>query len=424
LAAGFSFNPDITANDKDRSSDGRYVVFESKGAVIPGVPSGIYRIYRYDITRGVTKQMSINSAGQGADRDSHKPVISKDGRYVAFESMANLDKVIDDTNDVSDIYVHDFNNVNTKRVSGIDFLTHIQVTPPSPAYEPDISGSGQLVVFETQAKLVVDDANALSDIYIVDRWADTLRRVSLQGQYEESMLGGSYKPSISLDGGSVAFQSQDTDLADRPAGLAPNGFQQVFVRDRVRERTELISLGDDGQPGSGHSGWAVIGNNGLDVAFRSYAFDLIPSDWNGTTDVFAYSRRQADLEIWANQSNPKPKAGDRLTYKLYVSNNGPWIASKGVVVDGKITYNGLLQPLSALIADTSAECKNAPSSGYTFKCIFTSSPVNVDQTIERWVQIKAPAKGTKVDLSVDVSNPTEPDPDGSNNGDSIAVEIQ
>lgn len=418
-AAGYSFNPALTANDKDASSDGRYVAFQSQGAVLGGVLPGPDRIYRYDLTRGVTKLISINSNGVPANGNSYKPAISKDGRYVAFESMAsNLDLIIADNNNVSDIFVHDFDNVNTKRVSGIDFLIGGEVPGlnKGPAYKPDISGTGQHVVFETQAKLVADDTNGLSDIYVVDRWASTLRRVSLKGQSIESTLpgSGSFWPSISLDGGYVAFWSRDTGLADRPEGLAPNGFKQVFVRDRVRERTKLISLGIGGQPGWGDSSWAVLSNNGLDVAFRSYASDLVPFDANGiTTDVFAYSRRQADLEIWTNQSNPKPKAGDRLTYKLYVKNNGPWIASKGVVVDGKIHYNGVLQPLGAvLVGDTSADCKNPPKINCTFQCIF-KVPVNVGQTIERWVQIRPPA-GT-VSLDVWVSNAAEPDPESGNN---------
>ena len=60
----------------------------------------------FDEVGGTSTSIVVRGAlGQAANNSLNRPVISDDGRYVAFETMAdNLDPVIVDDNDAIDIY--------------------------------------------------------------------------------------------------------------------------------------------------------------------------------------------------------------------------------------------------------------------------------------------------------------------------------
>src|SRR5439155_1049450 len=128
----------------DMSADGRYVVFQSRAAVVGG-SDGSLQIYVRDRVAGTTERVSVNSFGQPADDSSGSAVISADGRCVAFTSRAdNLSP--DDANGrefddvfgrpVDELYVRDrFTGENIAGLVGGN---------PSGAH---LSGNGRVVVF-------------------------------------------------------------------------------------------------------------------------------------------------------------------------------------------------------------------------------------------------------------------------------------
>jgi len=74
--------------------------------LVPGDTNGIIDIFVHDRQTGQTTRVSVDSAGNQGDDNSLHPAINADGRYVAFQSdAANL--VPGDTNDTTDIFVHD-----------------------------------------------------------------------------------------------------------------------------------------------------------------------------------------------------------------------------------------------------------------------------------------------------------------------------
>src|SRR5437660_1771357 len=65
---------------------------------------------------GTTERVSVDSAGNQADGESSSPAISADGRFVAFVSFAtNL--VPSDSNGRGDVFVRDRLTQTTERVS-------------------------------------------------------------------------------------------------------------------------------------------------------------------------------------------------------------------------------------------------------------------------------------------------------------------
>ena len=87
----------------------------------------------------------------GGDSDSewfperNEMAISRDGRWVVFESQAN-NLIAGDHNPYSDIFVAD---VATGRIVGI--TSNANATANAWSYDPAISGDGRYVVFATNA---------------------------------------------------------------------------------------------------------------------------------------------------------------------------------------------------------------------------------------------------------------------------------
>src|SRR4051812_344536 len=86
------------------SADGRFVAFTSNASdIVPGDING-FEVFVRDLMSGTPKRVAVDATGNQATRASMRPEMSADGRFVAFESIApNL--VPGDTNARVDIFV-------------------------------------------------------------------------------------------------------------------------------------------------------------------------------------------------------------------------------------------------------------------------------------------------------------------------------
>lgn len=146
------------------SGNGQFVAFRSLASnLVSGDSNGQWDIFVHELATGLTTRVSVSGAGLEANHDSFSPSISDDGRYIAFRSNAN-NLVAGDTNARQDIFVHDRNAGATARVS-LDSGGG-QANGHSDA--PAISGDGQWIVFESDASnLVAGDTNQARDIFRV-----------------------------------------------------------------------------------------------------------------------------------------------------------------------------------------------------------------------------------------------------------------
>jgi len=87
------------------SASGRYVTFQSgASSFVPGVVGS--QIWVRDLLLGATELQSVASDGSLGNGPSESPSITTDGRYVAFRSAAtNL--VLGDSNALTDVFIHD-----------------------------------------------------------------------------------------------------------------------------------------------------------------------------------------------------------------------------------------------------------------------------------------------------------------------------
>ncbi len=284
-AAGFpctSFDPGLDA-------EGQRVVFGSTFTnLVPNDTNGVADIFLHDRISGVTERVSLGLGGSEANGGSGNPGISADGRYVVFESTAsNLVGPGNDANGASDIFVHDRATGITVLVS-----KNAAGTPGNwNSLTPSISRDGKWVAFWSVAdNLVPNDTNGFADIFVVD-WqspAPTMRRISISGTGVEGN-GDSRVPVMNGDGRYVVFESEASTLLD--GGGDTNGATDVFVVDLqtgVLKRASVSGTGAEAV--GGHSHTPSVSADGRFVSFTSEANNLEDGDTNGKADVFVTQR--------------------------------------------------------------------------------------------------------------------------------------
>ena len=291
---GLSLEPSI-------SGDGRYVAFTSyANNLVAEDNNNISDIFVRDLVNSTTQRVSITDGNLESNNYSLNPSISGDGRYVAFESLAD-NLVAEDNNNTSDIFVRDLINGKTQRVSvnseGIEGNFYSK--------NPSISDDGRYLVFESLSNnLVADDNNWSTDIFVRDLIDNTIQRVSVNSEGIEGN-GNSENPTISPDGRYVTFLSIASNLVADDSNFA----KDVFVRDLVAGTTERVNLSENGSETSGFTDNPSISNGGRYIAFQSFAKDFIADDTDFSIDIFVRDRGDA-FSIPNEEDNNPPEDND------------------------------------------------------------------------------------------------------------------
>ncbi len=263
--------------------DGRYVTFVSVAdSLVPGDTNGLRDVFLRARHADVTTRVSVDSHGAQANAESFDPAISTDGNFVAFASDAtNL--VAGDSNGVRDVFVHDTVTGITVRVS-VD-SSGIQASGAS--NRPSISAEGRYVAFQSDAPdLVANDTNGASDVFVHDLWTGITERLSVVSGGAQAS-GDSERPMLSLDGRFLVFQSAAPDLVPNDG----NSTVDVFLRDRMTDATERVSVNSLGAEANADSFDPIVATDGFTVAYASAATNLVPGDTNAANDVFVRDRR-------------------------------------------------------------------------------------------------------------------------------------
>lgn len=298
------------------SADGRWVAFASTATnLVADDTNGRRDVFVHDRQTGTTTRVSLATGGGQGNHDSSGPAISADGRWVAFFSMAS-NLVTGDTNGYGDVFVHDRNSGTTTRVS----LASGGMQGNGASYSPTISGDGRWVGFLSYASnLVPGDTNRRDDAFLRDRQTGSTTRVSL-GVTGFQGNGDSYAISMSADARWIAFESAARDLVVGDS----NGSEDIFVRDRLIGTTTRISVGPGGLQANSYSFAPVITADGRHVAFWSYASNLVPGDTNGAPDVFVHDRQTG---VTTRVSvGPGGIQGNGASQNPMIAADGRWVA--------------------------------------------------------------------------------------------------
>lgn len=378
-----------------------------------GEPAPCTNIFVRDLQSGATTLVSRadGAAGVGANGGSYTPAISPDGGRVLFQSVAeNLSG--QDVNDCVgytetgefpvpclNIFIRDvragattylapgdhetrsvycgpgispdgrYAAIETERVVRMVDLWTGTTTLVSRADGPDggaaggtcpsISGDGRRVAFKASSSL--DENGCCSgwgwpEVYVRDLSAGTTTLVSRTYFHAATLGKPSGHPSISADGGHVAFASSNPDLS-------PNGVG-VYVRDLHTGELTYVSRrsGADGAPMGGAE--PSLSADGRVIAFAARAEGLDPAA-DQYNHVFARELEttttppQADLALSITASTSVPTVGSDVTFTVTVANAGPGSAS-GIVVGA-----GLPPSLTFVSATPSQGTYTAGSGAWT-----------------------------------------------------------
>ena len=209
------------------SGDGSTVVFGSAATNLldARAAEGSEGLYLFRLASDARMRVDISGAGQVRPGQSTSPAIDAAGRHVVFVSKADLTcgaapdcaNEPADMNGVSDIYLRDTVLLTTRRIS----RTLAGRDPDGPSYDPAISRDGRFVAFVSLASnLIRTGGKRGPQVYLHDTTTGATTLVS------HAPGGGpgnnaSRRPSLSGDGGQIAFQSRRrTSSARRRAAPA------------------------------------------------------------------------------------------------------------------------------------------------------------------------------------------------------------
>ena len=146
------------------SPDGDFVGFRSNADdLVPGDTNNSFDTFLIDRGTAIAERSSVSTSEGEGNSDSSRPSISSNNRFVVFSSIAtNL--VSEDTNGFEDVFVRDRDEGRTRRAS----LTFDGSEGDNRSFFAVISGDGQYVAFTSLAEnLVTNDTNGFSDIFVI-----------------------------------------------------------------------------------------------------------------------------------------------------------------------------------------------------------------------------------------------------------------
>ena len=221
----------------------------------------------------------------------YQPVVSANGRYVAYtRSNAQSDEQVFEF----DLRTHHrwlvSHGLGTPHMEGTaSGMQHAM------AWHPVMTPDGRYVAFASSASnLVPHDNNNTVDGFVWDRVTRKIRRITTSSTGREQDYGGAPNMAeigvvqcLSPNGRYAVFSSPASNLG----GVDTNNVSDVFRKDLRTGRLIRISVGLDGQadgssPAPGHLNGHCISRSGRYVLFPSYADNLVPGDTNRSLDFF------------------------------------------------------------------------------------------------------------------------------------------
>lgn len=271
------------------SDDGRFVVFSATPSMVPGDagPSTGTNIYLRDLVMGTTEVISKSFTDTPSNGASFAPVISGDGRYVAFTSTAtNLVPAADQNGVASDVFVFDRSNRSIVLAS----VSTDGTQGNCDSAWPSLSADGRYLAFNSCATNwpeVAGKTLAVPDIFVRDLqagitvWANP---PAVPGVFHQNESKG---PSLSANGRFVAYESRsNTILPVIPSREV--GRRAVYLRDTCFgapagcvPSSEWISVSGFPVENTGDAFRPSMNADGRYVAFESSLPDLVPGDTNG-----------------------------------------------------------------------------------------------------------------------------------------------
>ncbi|MFI0981824.1 hypothetical protein ACH4SP_33035 [Streptomyces sp. NPDC021093] len=243
-----------------------------------------------------TEKLSTGPGGVQADQSSQGPVLSTDGRVVAFTSYAS-NLAAGDTPDTEDVFV---------RKAGSSALSRVAV-PGAQTGNPRLSSTGRYLTFTAR------DASYAYTLHLRD--LTTGRTVRVDPKLPDGYRGGGPAP-ISTDGRYVGINAQPTDAT--PAGANDGG--RVYLLDRQTGTSVRVSE----SPGvwNRYCSLQALSDDGTKVVYTDqYSGGPLGGDWS---DIYVWDRTTGK-RVQADATHDGAPADKQATDPL-ISGDGTKVA--------------------------------------------------------------------------------------------------
>jgi Tol biopolymer transport system component len=311
------------------SNDGRYVAFTTFATnLFRDHNGGVLDVAVKDMFTGKIRLASVGRHGAQRKQNSFSPVISGNGKRVAFQTFAAFGTKDGDKRE--DVYLRDLSHHWTRQMSltpkGADVKPSVLVgdvsdrgdrvtfgeandlwvrnvatgtttrfwhEPDSPpcqpfpagsAGRPVISGNGRYAAFSTCATKAPGSDGQAAQIYRMDLSTRVLTLVTQAAATPGD--ADSFLPSLSRSGRYLGFGSDASNLAGTDSGVNPDAFV-ADLRDGGIVRASQDAGGTESNNWSASTGAAISGD-GHTLVYESYATNLVENDAYDWEEVFAW----------------------------------------------------------------------------------------------------------------------------------------
>jgi len=295
-----------------------------------------------------TEPVSVTPGGQAGDGASSEPVISRNGRYVAFDSAA---EDLDPNVPHGGMYIRDL-RTHTTRFAGSGGIVAVLndgryvyhqndeaylVTPGRPGQKPfgieipegftgppaefSVSPDGRYAVYTLR------QTGEGTVVFLRDRVAGTTERISRPDPTWEPR--NAFAPTVSDDGRRVVYEYT---YANGPRG---DDWGDVWLYDRRTHANTQIDRSYDGSATEKESLDPSISGDGRTVVFESRDTHLVPDDNDVSWNVFVHTIATGkNLRIHGTQGG----TGEVYTREPAVSADGRYVAFMSKVVEPGSQY--------------------------------------------------------------------------------------
>lgn len=264
------------------SADDRFLVFSTQSALVGADMNGAYDVYLHDFQTGSNLLVSESfDSADAADGASDWPVLSPDGRFVAYRSRAD-NIVPGDSNGVGDLFLYDRSNNATMLVSVSQTGNS---TANSWSASPAFSGDSKTLVFESYAgNLPAPGFNEFNAIYALNLAAPTIVDSDHDGMDDNWEM--EYFGTLARDGTGDYDNDGASDLFEFLTGTDPTNPNSKFDAE--------IS----GTIGAGQSptiNWPLAPGRSYRVQYKDSLDDTNWQDVDGSLTLVGNAGRITDL---------------------------------------------------------------------------------------------------------------------------------
>ena len=304
-------------------------------------------VYLYNVQTDTTTVLT-----HSGNAPSNNPVLSADGNFVAFDSLANnLDPSDTDIAPYDNYQVYE-GNVQTGAIKLVS--TDVAGTgagTDGTSVFPSLSANGRYVAFQSDSQKLVStpvQGGSVQDVYLRDMTKSSPTLVSLDTAGTAGGDSSSFQPEISANAAYVAFFSLANNLTTNDSGNEMIASEEVFERNLNTNTTILVStnaagtgipnntskLGNEYQSYENPAQQAAgaISGDGQYVLFESLASNVVPNEVRQNsggvygTDIYVRNTVTNTTTLITHELGTTATTGDNISGGSIMTPSGQYVA--------------------------------------------------------------------------------------------------